>query len=246
MQPCSVKTESKGGLRLDPRTKLLLLILLPAFMLSGAGGDYFRPVRLLLSLLPFGLLLAAGQVKKALGGILILAVVNGLWLFVAPALGPVPYILLMILHGLLVRLVPCLLLGAYVLTNTTVSEFICGMQKLGIPDLITIPLSVIFRFFPTVLEETKAINGAMSMRGIRLGETKVHRFVEYRLVPTMICSLRIGDELSAAALSRGLGGPTKRTSICRVAFGPQDYVFLVFTAAVVILWLLSLGGVKLW
>lgn len=235
-----------GRSLLDPRTKLLLLILLPGFLLSGAGGEYFRPVRLFLSLLPLILLMVSGNPRKALRGVFILLTVHGLWVAVAPKLPPVGYMLLMIFHGLLVHLVPCLLLGAYVLTSTTVSEFIAGMQKLGISDLVIIPMSVIFRFFPTVLEEIRAIRRAMGMRGIRLGRTPAHRWFEYRLVPTMICSLRIGDELSAAALSRGLGGPTPRTSICRVAFGFWDGVVWVVSGALLLLWILGLCGVRLW
>lgn len=35
--------------------------------------------------------------------------------------------------------------------------------------------------------------------------------LEYRLVPLMVSVVKIGDELSAAALTRGLGAPVKRT-----------------------------------
>lgn len=240
------KTELQKS-RLDPRTKLLLLFTLPTFLLSGAGGDYFRPIRLILSVLPFVLLLSAGNRKKAGLGFLLLLSFNLLWFYAAPNLGPGAYILLMIMHGFAVRLIPCLLLGAYVLSQTTVSEFIGGMERLHVPSVITIPLSVIFRFFPTVLEETHSINQAMSMRGIRIGGTQIHKIAEYRLVPSMICSLRIGDELSAAALSRGLGSPRKRSSICRLSMAWADYLIIAFCFLIFLLWALSFfAGVYLW
>lgn len=80
------------------------------------------------------------------------------------------------------------------------------------------PMSVMFRFFPTVAEEWSAIGDAMRMRGVRFGGGKVGAILEYRIVPMMICSVKIGEELSQAALTRGLGGPVKRTNICKLGF----------------------------
>ncbi|MFR1114508.1 MAG: energy-coupling factor transporter transmembrane component T [Blautia sp.] len=70
-------------------------------------------------------------------------------------------------------------------------------------------------------------SSAMRIRGIRLGGGKVSAILEYRIVPMMICSVKIGEELSAAALTRGLGGPIKRTNICRLSLQIQDIVFLL-------------------
>ena len=51
----------------------------------------------------------------------------------------------------------------------------------------------------------------MRMRGIRIGGKHPGRMLEYRLVPLMISIVKIVDELSADALTRGLGAPGKRT-----------------------------------
>ena len=40
------------------------------------------------------------------------------------------------------------------------------------PKEVTIPLTVMFRFFPTVFQESEAISDAMKMRGIKLGGKK--------------------------------------------------------------------------
>jgi energy-coupling factor transporter transmembrane protein EcfT len=84
-----------------------------------------------------------------------------------------------------------------------------------------------FRFFPTVAEEWSAIGDAMRMRGVRFGGGKAGAILEYRIVPMMICSVKIGEELSQAALTRGLGGPGKRTNICKLGFHVQDILFLL-------------------
>lgn len=103
------------------------------------------------------------------------------------------------------RFLPAYLTGMYVINTTTVSEFKAAMDKLHMPDSLTIPMCVMFRFFPTIREENDSIRAAMKMRGIRLGGGKVGRMLEYRIVPMITCTAKIGEELSASALTRGLG-----------------------------------------
>lgn len=80
-------------------------------------------------------------------------------------------------------------------------------------------------------EEYAAISDAMRMRGIRFGGKHPGRMVEYRLIPLMISVVKIGDELSAAALTRGLGAPVKRTDICKIGFHWQDAVMILICIA---------------
>ena len=47
----------------------------------------------------------------------------------------------------------------------------------------------------------------------------------------MMSVVRIGDELSASALTRGLGGPDRRTNIATVGFSVWDAVFAAIVAA---------------
>lgn len=47
----------------------------------------------------------------------------------------------------------------------------------------------------------------------------------------MISCVKIGDELSAAALTRGLGAPVKRTNICKIGFGAWVFFALLLCAA---------------
>lgn len=105
------------------------------------------------------------------------------------------------------------------------------------PDELTIPMCVMFRFFPTVKEENTAIRAAMKMRGIGLGGGKAAQMLEYRLVPMISCSAKIGEELSAAALTKGLGKSRKRTNICRIGFRISDYLIFALAIATVVYWI---------
>lgn len=56
----------------------------------------------------------------------------------------------------------------------------------------------------------------MKMRDIRIGARNAGKLVEYRLVPLMICSAKIGEELSQAALTRGLAPGSDLDSISSI------------------------------
>ena len=145
--------------------------------------------------------------------------------------------------GILNRSMPGFVLGAYIVSTTTVSEFTAGMQKLHISEKVIIPLSVMFRFFPTLREEFGAINSAMRMRGISLGGGHIGKMLEYRIIPLMTCSAKIGEELSAAALTRGLGGEVKRTNNCRIGFRIQDVILIILCFAAFVATVIAYLGV---
>lgn len=90
----------------------------------------------------------------------------------APHLSGLPNFLVVAICGFFMRFVPGIMMGYITVRTTTVSEFVAAMKKLHLPEQIIIPMSVIFRFFPTVVEEYNAIGDAMKMRGIRFGGAK--------------------------------------------------------------------------
>lgn len=67
--------------------------------------------------------------------------------------------------------------------------------------------------------------------------------LEYRVVPLMTNSVRIADELTQSALTRGLGYADRRTSIARIGFHAPDAVLLALCAACFVVWGLSAVGV---
>jgi energy-coupling factor transport system permease protein len=123
----------------------------------------------------------------------------------------------------------------YVVRTTKIDEFMSAMQKMHVPDGITISLAVVMRFFPTIKEEYSAISDAMKMRGISLGGGSAAKMVEYRMIPLLFSCVNIGDELSAAAITRGLGGTVKRTSVEELRLNIGDWLLITaFTAVAVI------------
>ena len=77
-----------------------------------------------------------------------------------------------------------------------------------------------------------AIHDAAAMRGITIGRKRFWKnpgqAFEYRVVPLMISVANIGNDLSAAALSRGLDNPVRHTTFTDVKIGKTD-IIAVFT-----------------
>ena len=71
--------------------------------------------------------------------------------------------------------------------------------------------------------------------------------VTYRLIPLLFSSINIGDELSAAAVTRGLGAPVKRTNVCEIGFYMTDFIILTVMIILTGLYLFYslLSGVKI-
>jgi energy-coupling factor transport system permease protein len=139
---------------------------------------------------------------------------------------------------LMYRIMPACVVLYYVITTTKVNEFLACMSRMHISNKVTIPLIVMIRFFPTVFDESRAIGNAMRMRGIRLFSLRTLKnpvsFLEYRLVPLLVSITKIGDELSIAAVTRGLSAETKRTCVATIGFRWVDFVVCAYCIVVIV------------
>lgn len=232
--------KSIQGIEFDPRTKLAVLITLAILIL---GGSFQTTFFYLPAVIPLVMLLASKRWKGA--GVYLL-IFGGCFLLqelTLPLLSGIPGYLMLIIAVIPLYFSPSFAAAYVLVTTTTVSELIASMERLHMPKQITIPMAVMFRFFPTLMEEWRAIGDAMKMRGVGWGGKKAGAILEYRLVPMLMCSVKIGEELSAASLTRGLGGPVKRTNICKIGLHIQDIALLLLClAGFVVQIILWIGG----
>ena len=88
-------------------------------------------------------------------------------------------------------------------------------------------------------EESAAIKDAMRMREIQFGTKKFWQnpaaLIEYRFIPLMISVVKIGEDLSAAALTRGLDNPVKRTNITEIRFTGYDVLTVILVVTMLFL-----------
>ena len=145
--------KNNSGILLDPRTKLAVLITIAVFILGGSYEGIMQYYIIVLAAIPLLLLLAARKWKGAVLYILIFGGSLCLEMFGLSRLTSVANYIAVAIVGILLRFTPSVVMGYFVVTTTTVSEFVAAMERLHLPQQITIPMSVMFRFFPTVAEE---------------------------------------------------------------------------------------------
>ena len=130
---------------------------------------------------------------------------------------------------------------------TPPGELSSFLSSIHMPTGVILGLMVIFRFFPTMKAELKAVGLSMKNRGL----TSVRQFavhplasVEYVLVPLLLRILQIADQLAVSAVARGAECPGVRKSYYETTMHMRDWCFLalwgIVTAAV-----LCVGGVKI-
>lgn len=127
--------------------------------------------------------------------------------------------------------------GKFFIKTSDVGSIISSMDKIRLPKTISIPIAVMFRFFPSFKEERRNIKLAMKIRGISFKNPL--SYIEYVMVPLLIVSSNIADDISKAAETRCIGNPTKKTRYLPVSIKSIDFVYIILIAALVI------GG-RLW
>ncbi len=221
---------------LNIQTKIILLVMISVFVLGGLGNNIPYLQHIVCAAI-FILMFIAGKIKPVFrfGGIYLIIVVLSEYVF--PGIRGGAQLFLVAMTIIFVRFMPMVFAGAYIVSTTTVSEFSAGLKKWHISDKIIVPFCVMFRMFPTIASEFKSINDAMRMRGITFDLRHIGRFVEYRIVPLIICVVKIGDELSQSAMTRGLGGDVDRVCVNQVKFKMIDYLMIVLYLTVITLWI---------
>lgn len=129
------------------------------------------------------------------------------------------------------RMFPCLMTGALMLTCTPLRYLIVALRQLHIPQKLIVAISVTLRYFPAIREEIGYIRDAMKLRNIR-GLDRL----ECTVMPLMVSATETAEELSAAAVTRGIENPARKTSAVSLRMPAADCIGML---AVFILLVLS-------
>lgn len=209
--------EAKHTLKFDPRTELLFLVLanVVAFTQHSLWVEISWVVALLLLIIACGCKKAAGKLAIAFCCCL------ALQYYIFPNGPKILASAFIIIVSYARKIFPCLIVGALILQKTSVRELMLALRKWHVPQGLIIPLSVTVRYFPAIKKEIGYIRDAMKLRDIH-GAQKI----ECLLVPVMISATTTAEELSAAAVTRGIENPKPKTSIVVMRFGIQDYLCL--------------------
>ena len=135
------------------------------------------------------------------------------------------------------KLIPCFMLGTFLIQTTKVSAFLAAFSRLHLPKGFTIALSVTLRYFPTMAEEWNYIKDAMALRGITASFTGFLRhpvkIMEYVYVPMLVSACKISDEIAQAAITRGIDHVGRRSCMEKVCFSIHDALIVTIYIGII-------------
>lgn len=167
---------------------------------------------------------------------------------------PVLSVIMSVFGVTLLKLIPIVMMGLWILRTTYMDDLMVALQRMRLPQAVTIPLVVMFRYIPTLRIEYRQIRSTMDIRGISdtLWKRVSHPLatIEYILIPLLMRCLKVTDELAASGTTRGLELECKRYALRPIRFSwPEVLVSLlgvVFLAALLFLDQTRIGEIILW
>jgi len=229
--------------RLDPRSALLAVVVVNVVCLGAGFNGLALWARIVATALPLVLLLAqrawVAAIACAAGAALVLAIETvGLDGLVAidtttwyGKLATGVALLGGWMANLAARFLPVVLMAWYAITTMRASELMGALGRLRIPRTLVIPLAVVLRMVPVFADESAAIGRAARTRGLRVGLARPAALINYRLAPLALRAVDISDDLTQAALTRGLGERGQRTCFTSIGFTWRDAVVVAWAVA---------------
>jgi energy-coupling factor transporter transmembrane protein EcfT len=230
-------TAKAKQLYLDPRTKIVLCLVVSFIMLESTTSLVVNALQIALAALPLIFLLMLGKHKMAVYYLCAYVFASLVPQLLVPLLPDIINLLFTGMIALMTQILPGMMMAYFLIVSTSVSEFVTAMDRMHVPKSISVPMSVLFRFFPTIVEEYGHVRDAMRMREVG-NLRQPMAMLEYRMVPFMTSIVSIGNDLAASALTRGLSAPARRTNVCPIGFTWRDGLALVLTGGCIAIFLI--------
>lgn len=140
---------------------------------------------------------------------------------------------------MIAKTLPLFMIAHVITKKVNSGVLVCALRKLGLHKGFVLALTVALRFIGTARHEIAVIKDCMKMRGI---DVTLKRFfknpqlvIEYLLVPLLFRSLKISDEMTAAALVKGVEYGGKKTSLVDVRITAFDAIFFLVSVLLMVL-----------
>jgi energy-coupling factor transport system permease protein len=231
--------------RLDPRTKLVTVVVVFGLSILFTDARYLAPVFAFIVAVA-----AAGRVPLRRVAVLLksLAVLVAIALVMWPLIyrnGDVLFQLWWIdvteggvLYGLgMAFRILCMVITPIVLFITTPQpDFVAGLRRLGLPYKASFALAMALRFLPTVVGVGQTIVEAQRARGLDPSKgSPARRLRAYgrMLGPLVITSIRIAQQAVLAVEARAFSIDRKRTFVRQLTMARRDAFALVVVGVLV-------------
>lgn len=230
-------TAKAKQLYLDPRTKIVLCLAVSFIILDSTISPVVNALQIALAALPLIFLLMLRKYKMTVYYLCTYVFASLVPQLLVPLLPAIINLLFTGMIALMTQILPGMMMAYFLIVSTSVSEFVTAMDRMHVPKSISVPMSVLFRFFPTIVEEYGHVRDAMRMREVG-NLRQPMAMLEYRMVPFMTSIVSIGNDLAASALTRGLSAPVRRTNVCPIGFTWRDGLALVLTGGCIAIFLI--------
>ena len=245
--------------KLDPRTKLLCVILYIVALFNAKGPLTYG---IMIAVLAVCILVSRVEWRALTRGlkpvyfiVAFTAVMNMFFTSGTPVadvwlLRHITYEGIRSAIAMVLRII-MLIMGTFLLTYTTspisltdaLEHLLSPLKKLKMPiHELAMMMSIALRFIPTLIEETDKIMSAQKARGADFESGNIFQRAKALvpiLVPLFISAFRRADELATAMECRCYHGGEGRTALHVLRYKAADYLaligFLVFAAGVIVL-----------
>ena len=238
--------------RLDPRTKILLVVLYITALFCAKGVVTYAIMAAVLAVCVHISKVGLRALVRGLKPVLFIIVFTGLlnlfftpgdhylveWGFLRISDTGLRNAVFMVIRIML------LIMGTFLLTYTTspirltdaLEQLLGGLKRFHVPvHELSMMMSIALRFIPTLIEETDKIMSAQRARGADFESgnlvQKAKALVPI-LVPLFISAFRRADELATAMECRCYHGGEGRTKLQVLRYERRDYTALILGAAV--------------
>ena len=230
--------------RLDPRTKLiLLLVYIIALFQAKAGPSYLILVTVTMVCMSISKIRLI-NIFKGLKPMMFIIILTGLLNIFYTKGTPVRDGWIITWEGIdhavkMILRITLLITGTFLLTYTTspmaltdgLESLMKPLKKIHVPvHEITLIMSMALRFIPTLIEETDKIMSAQRARGSDFETGNLIQRAKALLpilVPLFVSSFRRADELAIAMESRCYHGGKGRTRMKQLRYTAQDITALI-------------------
>lgn len=245
--------------RLDPRTKLLMLVV---FIVALFVADNWVSYLLVLGFLVMVIAISSIPLKSIVRGmkplvfIMLFTGILNIFFTTGETLLVHFWVVNIYLEGIvravfMVMRILMLITGTFLMTYTTspialtdgLESLLSPLKKIKLPvHELSMMMCIALRFIPTLIEETDKIMSAQKARGADFESGKLMQRVKALipiLVPLFISAFRRADELATAMECRCYQGGTGRTKMKLLRFKRNDFVTfgigVILVAAVIVL-----------
>ena len=229
--------------RLDPRTKLLLVVLFIVALFQARGWVAYGVLTLTVAVCMTVSHISARNIFKGLKPMIFIIALTGVLNIFYTGGTPILPGWIITWEGIaraiqMVLRIVLLITGTFLLTYTTspialtdgLELLLNPLKKLRFPvHEMTIMMSMALRFIPTLIEETDKIMSAQKARGADFETGSLMDRAKALLpvlVPLFVSAFRRADELAVAMESRCYHGGEGRTRMKQLILQGRDYIAL--------------------